>query len=226
MSEPKPRRQRAKPAQPPVHVRNRLSDAPRGLRELPDNFNALAQGERPRRAPPKVVLRDDRMEALIPGVANRDARAICDARIERLIAARDSHNRGQLSQGLAEVFRMGLWRGRNLISFDALLEDVLGLRASEGRTLAEEGAAALSAPLVRADDRVIATWIRAEAGLIEAGSQCRVELHGEGPDSRFVITVGAERADLFLAEIGKRVVALSKFLPQPAPPPVRRAPRR
>lgn len=218
MPETKPRRTRQQPPQPPVHVRSRGDDSPRGMRELPDDFNALAQGERPRRAPPKPQLRDDRAEALVPAVANRDARAVCDARIERMVAARDEGDLEALGRDLAEAFRLGLWRGRNLMGFDALIEDVLGLRVAEGRRLAEEGAKALGTRLARADDRIVATWFRAEAALVANPSACRVELHGDGDESRFVITLDAERADLWIAEMGKRVVAMSKFLPPPSAP--------
>lgn len=225
MPDQKPRRSRSKPTQPTVHVRGRPSAPPAGIRVLPDRFNALAQGEKPRRPPPKAVLRDDRTEALVPGVANRDARAVCDARIARLVAARDAGDRELLGRELAEAFRLGLWRGRNLTGFDALLEDVLGLRVAEGRRLADEGARALNTPLVRADDRVIATWFRIEAGLTANVSNWRVELRCEDNEERFVISLPADRADLWFAEIGKRVVALSKFLPEPTVPP-RRTPRR
>jgi hypothetical protein len=172
-----------------------------------------------------VVLRDDRVEALVPAVANRDARAVCDARIERLVAARDGSDRDLLGRELAAAFRMGLWRAGNLTTFDALLEDVLGLRVSEGRRLAEAGARALGTPLVRADDRVIATWFRIEAGLLANASTWRVELMSDGGEERFVISLAADRADLWLAEVGKRVVALSKFLPEPTPAPRRPARR-
>jgi len=225
MPDQKPRRTRAKPPQPTVHVRGRASAPPDGIRVLPDNFNALAQGEKPRRPPPRPMLRDDRAEALIPGVANRDARAVCDARIERLLAARDEGNRDLLGKGLAEAFRLGVWRGRNLTGFDALLEDVLGVRVAEGRRFAEAGARALGTPLLRAEDRVVATWFRIEAALIANQSPWSVEVRADGDTERFVIDLPADRADLWFGEIGKRVVALSKFLPPPVTQP-RRPPRR
>jgi hypothetical protein len=225
MSETPPRRTRKKPPQPHVHVRGRNPDEPRGIRELPDNFNQLARGNKLPRRPPAETLRDDRVEALVPAVANRDARSVCDARIERLIAARDQGDREALARGLAEAFRLGLWRGHNIVSFDVLLQDVVGLRVSEGRELAEEGARLLGSPLRRADDRVIATWFRTEAALLAGGASCRMEVTGEGAEERVVITLPAERADLWLAEVGKRVVAITKFLPR-APEPRRRDPRR
>lgn len=228
MSEPKPRSRRPKPAPATVFVRGRSSNEARGLRELPPDFEALAKGNKPTRQRPKETLRDDRAEALIPGVANRDARAVCDARVERMIGARDGGDREGLGRELAEAFRLGLWRGANLIGFDALLQDVLGLRLAEGRALAQEGAEHLGCSLVRASDRVVATWFRAEAGLLASDSACRVELQGHDETERFVITIPAERADLWIAEMGKRVVPLSKFLPAPAPPrtPASRRPTR
>lgn len=225
MPDTKPRQRREKPAQPTVVVRGRGSNEARGMRELPPDFNALAHGNKMPRRVPKQTLRDDRAEALVPGVANRDARAVCDARIERMVAARDGRDREGLGRELAEAFRMGLWRGANLMGFDALLQDVLGLSIAEGRALADEGAQVLGCSLMRAEDRVVATWFRAEAGLLASADTCRVELHGHGETERFVITVPAERADLWLAEMGKRVVALSKFLPPAQPerrPPTRR----
>jgi hypothetical protein len=207
-----------------VHVRGRNADEPRGLRQLPRDFDELARGNRMPRRPPNAGLRDERATALVPGVANRDARVVCDLRVERLVAARDQGDRRAFGRALAEAFRMGLWRGQNVVGFDVFLEDVVGISAREGRELADAGARELGAALQRADDRVVATWFRAEAALANAGTAASVSLRGDGTEARLVVDVAAERADLLLAEIGKRVVALSKFLPV-EPAPRRRPPR-
>lgn len=150
---------------------------PASRKKLPPELEAFARSEDMRlpRKPhvPTPRLSDPRTSALVPGVANRDARLVCDSRItelERLLNARDtSTDTAGLDRALAEAVALGVWRGRSVTSFDSFAVHVLRIGEDEAKTMAERGRIALSFPHGRASDACVAVWFRTEAALRENG---------------------------------------------------------
>src|SRR5690606_10976987 len=59
-------------------------------------------------------------------------------------------------------------------------------------------------------DDVVATWLRAEAGLLEASRDASVRLEGEGDDARLILNVSIEHAAAALAGAGRRAAPLAR----------------
>lgn len=164
------------------------------------------------RPPPRPRIRDGRPVALVPGVANRDARAVFDAHLARLETARRGHPgdpdaTARLREALRHVLRTRLWRGKSLTSFEVLTEQLLDLPADEAR--------ALTGPVEPASDEAVAVWLRAEAALLEAGLDATVRLvvHDGGERLEFDAPVtGAPRA---VAAIARRLAPLGRDLGPP-----------
>lgn len=152
-------------------------------------------------------LKDPRANALVPGVANRDARAILDARTERLArwAKEAKGNDERLDRGLAELVFCRAWRGRSLTAFEAYAEDFLGIPAAEAIAAAERGAAALGVPCEPLNDEAIAVWMRAEAGALEVGAPLRVR---PGPGDTLHFEVEVPSAPMALHAAGRRMTPL------------------
>lgn len=186
-------------------------------RQVPPEIEDLASGRTDRlpRKPRRPRLTDPRATSLVPGVANRDARALFDARVTALREAQSGHPAeaaatARLARGLAEAVLLGLWRGRSVTGFDAFAFDVLGIEPPEAARLAEEGASALGVPRDRLTDEAIAAWMRTEAALLEAGVQgtVRARLTDEGEVLRIELDVG--RAPEALDAIGRRLGPLAR----------------
>lgn len=149
---------------------------------------------------------------LVPGVANRDARLVFDARVRRLRSAIEIGDESALAEEMIDAVRLRLWRAGKIVGFDVFAEAVLGMSAERGRALAAEGAAALDVPCEPADEATIALWMRAESGLLEqAGDTARASLRG----GRLILEVPFDRAAEALSGVGRRAAPLAK--PQPGP---------
>jgi len=175
---------RARSQSQPTGVR-RASNGPRGTRKLPKDIDDLASGRSNvlrTRHKPTDRLTDSRVAGLIPGVANHEARLVYDAHLERLAAAVEQGDEAQeaLGQGLCDMVRLGLWRARQLMGFDALAADVLELDVGKARELATAAANAKGWPNERLPDTAVALWLRGEAALIEHCPEGRIEATVEG----------------------------------------------
>jgi len=174
---------------------------PRGERKgLEPEFEALAAGEVDRLGGParRPRLTDPRPQYLVPGVANRDARAVFDHRVRVLETLAGAHRedpddrgrRSRLGVGLAEAAALGLWRGRSLTSFDALAEQLLEIPADAARGLAREAAG--HDDLHPFSEETVAIWMRAEAALLEQGEgEARIRARRD-PDGTERLSLDAE----------------------------------
>ena len=186
-------------------------------KRLSPEFEAFARSDEKRLKgkPQTPRLRDPRDHALIPGVANRDARQVFESRIEAMSEAAKEYEspsaRRHLARLCAEAFFLGLWRGRSLTGFDVMAEAVLELAPEEARKLAEEGADVLDLELDQASDEAIAVWVRMEAAMIEAGQTARLApfVNHDGEEClRIEITV--ENAPETLHAVGRRMTPLAR----------------
>lgn len=204
-----PRSKRSRPEVPVVRRE------PAERKRLPPELEAFARSEDtrlPRKSRPvEPKLRDPRTTGLVPGVANRDARAVCDARVadvERLMARREAGENvdDALALELAEAVAMGVWRGRSVTSFDSFAVHVLRMTEEEASALAEKGRAALGWPEGRAPEALLAVWYRTEAALRESGFPGRAsrKLDEKGRE-HLVIDVELRHAPESLEEIGRRM---------------------
>lgn len=200
----KPTRERAA-----VEVVRRRPDEAR--KRLPAELEAFAAGDDDalwRRERQGGRIDDPRPAAstLVPGVANRDARLVGDARVRRLRAAIDAGDDELLAEELADAVRLAVWRALNVVGFDAFAEAVLGIRAEHGRQLAKRGAARMGEVCRPADEAIVAMWMRAESGLLEHAPDARVSLREE----RLHLDVPMDRAAAALSGVGRRAAPLAK----------------
>ncbi|HJL18744.1 MAG TPA: hypothetical protein RMH99_23990 [Sandaracinaceae bacterium LLY-WYZ-13_1] len=175
---------------------------------LPEDIEAFASGDDDAlwRRPARRRLRDPRPVQLVPGVANRDARAVCEARERRLREALEARDDDRLAVELAEAACLRVWRGRSIVAWDAFVENVLGMDRAEAERLAARGAERVGSA-EPASDEVVATWMRAEAGALEGcGPDVAVRLRGE----RLVIDLPVAEAPAALSQIGRRATPLAR----------------
>ncbi len=187
----------------------RREGGPRKRQELSPELERLARGEDDRLRPPprRPRLRDDRAVALVPGVANRDARAVFDAYLARLEEARPGHpddaEAGRaLAEGLRTVLRTRLWRGRSLTGFGVMTEQLLDLPEAEARSLAGE--------VEPATEEATAVWFRAEAALLEAGLSASVRIVEDGGREHLELRAEVARAPHVLEAVAKRLGQLGR----------------
>ena len=188
-------------------------------KRLPPELEALARSEdgrlRPAR-PRRPRLKDPRATALVPGVANRDARLVYDTRLEPLKMAAEAWRTDpdtgtdRLATLLAEAVLLGVWRGRSVTGFDAFAENVLGVAPDEARTLAERGADALGVPCEPCTDEAIAIWMRAESALTDAGLKGRVTIVREGDEETLRVELPLGPAPQALVAVGQRMTPLAR----------------
>jgi len=192
---------------------------PRGERKgLEPEFEALAAGEVDRLGGParRPRLTDPRPQYLVPGVANRDARAVFDHRVRVLETLAGAHRedpddrgrRSRLGVGLAEAAALGLWRGRSLTSFDALAEQLLEIPADAARGLAREAAG--HDDLHPFSEETVAIWMRAEAALLEAGEGGTVRVDLIGDAERVHLDLPSGSAPTALATLGRLLGPLDR----------------
>ena len=185
-------------------VERRRKGAPR--KTLSPELEALARGdERALRKKRKERLRDPRPVALIPGVANRDARAVADARVEAMRAMIAWNDQDALDRAFADLMVLRLWRGLSITSMDAFTEDLLERAPDQARAAAERGAAATGRSLEPLDDVAVAAWLRTEAALLELGIDGRVGVDGEG---RLALSFPAVVAPEALDGVARRLAPL------------------
>lgn len=210
----------------------RVVRRPRGERKrLDPALEALAHGETDRLRPPprRPRLDDPRPRFLVPGVANRDARDVYDARVASLRAAAEAHRaapedapaRLALARGLDEARALGVWRGRSVTGFDAFVEQVLGLEPAEAWALAGEAPEPLPE---RISNEAIAVWMRVEAALAEHGVEGRVDVR-VGDDGVERVRFEAESAafPLTVDAMHRRLAPLARDVARPpGRPPGRR----
>lgn len=185
---------------------------PTERKRLPPDLEAFAKSDslrfRPEREPERTRLRDPRTTALVPGVANRDARKLADARIEALIALIATASTEEVENELAHAVRLGLWRGRSLTGFDALVENVLGLTLEDAKARAARGAARLGMPDGTATEEAVAVAWRTEIALLEADLPGRVRIVKTKAGDTIELSLPVERAPESLGVIAERMVPL------------------
>lgn len=155
---------------------------------------------------PRQRLRDPRASALIPGVANRDAREVCDRRIRQLQELLATGDDAAIDRALGEAVLLRIWRGRSLTSLAAMAENLLGLEEATARERASTGCIALG--LEALSDEAIALWIRAEIALAEAGLMASLSATNEPESLRLELPI--ETAARGLAAIGRKVGPLAR----------------
>lgn len=194
---------RGEPSAPRV-VRRSAKDR----KQMPKDLEAFASGDDDAlwRRPASRKLNDPRPVVLIPGVANRDARTVYEARLKRSETAKAEDDRATLAVELAEAARLRIWRGHSVVGWEVYAENVLALTPEEAVALRDEGAAVVGSA-EPASDELVAAWVRAEAGLIEAcGFGAAVRLVGE----EFVVRVPTAQASEALASMGRRSAPLAR----------------
>ena len=198
----------------PAEVQRRRKGAPR--KRLSPELEALARGDdKPFRRPRKERLKDPRAVALIPGVANRDARAVADARVEALRAMMAWDDREALEAAFADFVVLRLWRGRSITSLDALAEDLLEVPPADAHEAASAGATRTGRNLEPLDDVSVASWLRTEAAMLEAEIDAKVRVDGDG---RLVLDFPAPAAPEAFDAIARRLGPLLEDRRPPRPP--------
>jgi hypothetical protein len=202
------------PKKPPPGPPRIVRRPPGDRKRLDPQYEGIASGrdEWIRSGPRSPRLRDPRTIALIPGVANRDARAVFERRRDALRAAIESKDEAGLRRGLVDAVRLGIWRGGSLTGFDAFVENVLGLNPDEARKTAKSGVGEGEAPLDPLTEEGVAMWIRAEAALAEAEVDGRVEVVVKGRREELVVRVLVNHAGLALAAVGRKASVVEEEL--------------
>ena len=164
---------------------------------------------RPR--PDRGQLREDRAHGLIPGVGNRDARAVASARTAALKAALAASAQADAARGLCEYCLLQLWRAQRLTGLETFAEEVLELDKAKARELAEAGAAQLALPLAPLPDRLVALWLGTEAALLNVCPEGQVQVLPEGEEASLSLRLpvgDSKRAVEALERIARRASAL------------------
>ena len=206
----------------PGSVRRGRGDGTR----LDPALEELARGDSGRirrpRPPRRPRLRDPRAFLLVPGVSNRDARRVFDARLAALQQSPNEEARGLL---LAEAWALRLWRCRRLTGFEALAADLLELEPVKAKRDATEASTRHDLPLDLTDE-AIAVWMRAEAALLEQEvTGVRVCVRGHRT-TKLIIELPADQAAVPLHAIGRRQTELARdAVGEPGPGSNRPEPR-
>jgi len=199
------RSKRAKKPDVPTVVRR----APGDRKRLPPELEEFARSDEKRLPPPRrrPRLHDPRAAALIPGVANRDARLVFDYQLERTREwLADEESTAQADEALAVLWLARLWRGRSLTSFAATSVEFLELSAEEAKQRAERGAEAMGLRLDPLSEEATAIWVRALAALIDAELPARIRPSADGQSLVFELEV--DSAPEALLEMGRRMNSL------------------
>ncbi len=152
---------------------------PRTGRGLDPDLVKLASGEESRlfKGRRKTrVLKDDRPNALVPGVANRASRRLYLARLEDLKDATEE----TIGLLLAEAMWLGLWRGQSLTGFEALVTDVLGREMADVVPLARAAAEKVGLPFETLENFTVAVWMRVEDALVDGHLPGRIHVSPKG----------------------------------------------
>ncbi len=183
--------------------------APADRKRLPPELEEFARSDDKRLPPPRrrPRLQDPRPTALIPGVANRDARLVFDHHLEQMREWLTSDDASaQVDEALAVLWLARLWRGRSLTSFAAASVEFLELPADDAKQRAERGAKALGVELEPISDEAAAVWVRAMAALIDASLPGKIKPTSSGQELIFELEV--DSAPEALLEMGRRMNSL------------------
>ena len=182
--------------------------APGERKRLTPELEAFAGGDDDaiwRREVRSGRLHDPRAVALIPGLKNSDARLVYDAHVARIRKAMNEEGEERLSEELAVAQSCAVYRGHSIVSFEAFVEAVLGLRVDRARALAKAGRSALGLP-DNLTEAQIAIWLRAEAGVIEVAPEGRVEVR----DGIMTLSMPLSRAAEALSAVGFREAPIAR----------------
>lgn len=113
---------------------------------------------------------------LVPGVANRDARAVAQARLERLRRALQAGE--PIGEMLYEAVQLGVWRGHAVTSFDVYVDALVGIDAARAHALVDEETARRGVPPGPLRDYDVAIWYRIESAMLAAGVEGTVRHDG------------------------------------------------
>jgi hypothetical protein len=206
-----------RPEKPAPVIVKRPSDE---RKKLPPELEAFArsQDEKLRVKRPRVDqgrINDPREGYVIAGVSNRDARAVYDARAASMRALwadgqADEAALTQLSQLLHEAQRLTLWRARRITGFDALAEQVVGIRPDRAQQLVDAWTEQSGESAAELNERTVAVWLRIEAGLYEGDESVRVHLRGGPQGERFELSVRLSGASAAFAGAGARHAPLAR----------------
>ncbi len=158
---------------------------------------------------------DPREGYAVAGVANRDARAVYDARATELVSLwdggeADEKARQLVEERLLDVRRLTLWRARRVTGFAAFAEQVLGIALKEAEAMSEAAAQRLAEPLSPLTEREVALWLRTEAGLFEGDPNARAFLRTAGGHTLLTLSIQSTLASMGLAGAGARHAPLAR----------------
>jgi len=189
-------------------------------KRLPPELEAFArsQDERLRVKRPRVDrgrLNDPREGYVIPGVSNRDARAVFDVRAE---AMRGLWAGGELAPEaqvelrrlLHDAQRLGLWRARRLTDFAAFVEDVLGIPGDRAAELVREHTFESRETEELLTERDVALWLRTEAGLYEGDEAARARIRTTTGGIVLELSIALSNASAGLSGAGVRHAPLAR----------------
>ncbi|MDW8247005.1 MAG: hypothetical protein RMJ84_10550 [Sandaracinaceae bacterium] len=153
----------------------------------------------------KGRLNDPRVAVLIPGLKNSDARLLHDAYVNRIRSALESGDEERLAELMAVVRACGIYRGHRFVSFEAFAEALFDIDSRRANALASEGEKRLGLPS-ELSEAEIATWMRAEAGVLSVTPEGRVEVR----NGMLHLSVPFDRAAEALAQVSHREFFMSK----------------
>ena len=192
----------------------RRKDRPR--QTLPPDIDRLARGEVDYLPAKRGVARieDSREAALVPGVTNRDARALCDDFVEQI---RKAYQRGgaaapRLPRLMATAARLALWRGRSVTGFQSFAEDLLQISYDEALELAERGRQEMGLAEADASEAEVALWMRSLAALRSGDVHAEVWVQ-RAEDGRLRISVEARWPVEALVQISRRLSSIEVARP-------------
>jgi hypothetical protein len=222
MPKPKSPNPRGKSTKQPVPTEEKVGPMrvvrrpPEERKRLPPELEAFAQSDEKRISRPRPAPRldDPRAVYLVPGVANRHARAVYDAHlpliqgiVEALPHDEDGEARAALGEALAHAARTGFWRGRSITGFDAFVEGVLGLEPTLARTIVEEVVGEFPEPL---PERTVAMWMRVEAAFAEVGAAPGAQLEVSEEGTLLVMAVPVAHASAALTAAAQLVAPFAR----------------
>jgi hypothetical protein len=189
-----------------------------GLRKLPPDYEDLAAGRRDTLRPRRRTrgrIGDTRIAGLIAGVANHEARRVYDARVERARQTLESGSEADLGQQIFDAVRLGIWRARNVVDFEAFATHVLGIETGRASRLAANSAAQHGLALERLPDLAVAVWVRSEAALLERCPLGTIDVRVA--DEKVLISLAlpispALRVAESIAAIGRSATGLARVL--------------
>lgn len=202
-----------KPSEPEAAKITRRKKGEGERKRLSPDLERFARGDdkrfRPSRPPRGPRINDPRPVFLIAGVANRDARIVLSDYSERLqaaaaAAADEPKAAAYFDRTMAEVLWLKLWRGDSLTSFASYVENVLEMNADEAREAAQRHADLEDRNLSPFSDEMIAIWLRAAAGALEAEGILQIRVVG----SELYFQVNVDEAPEVLYFAGRRMSPL------------------